>query len=57
MPPLRVVVHLDVLKDFSLRIRLIFEGAILKQLGLKAAEAGLHEGIVVGVVGPAHALA
>jgi len=48
MSPFSIVLYLDVLKDFSLRIHLIFEGTVLKQLGLEATEAGLHKSFIIG---------
>jgi hypothetical protein len=40
MPPLGVVVHLNVPGDLCLGIRPVFEGPIPEQLSLEAAEAG-----------------
>lgn len=52
MPPLRVVVYIDVLQEFCLGIQFIFKGPSLQLLSHKAVEAGLHEYIIASPVFP-----
>ena len=56
MPSFCVVVHFDVFKNFCLGIRQAIKSPILQQLHFKAAETGFHEGNVIRIISPSHAL-
>ena len=50
-----VVIHSDVFKDLCLSILDVFKSAPFEQCCFKAAKTAFHEGIVIRVIGPAHA--